>query len=126
MQENAQKSSDGTQRSLKNLQQQAAERQKIRCRAQRNLQKEAKAELALPRIERKSEHRQEKDKRKQPVRKTRSAGQDPSQRAQQIIQHRKQDPQQCREHRLLCLKEDRQLHQPNSRARKLPAGWLSS
>ena len=27
---------------------------------------------------------------------------------------------------LLRLKENRQLHQPNSRARKLPAGWLSS
>ena len=115
---------NGAQDALKNLQ--AAERQKIRCRAQRDLQKEAKAEHALSRIERESEHRQEKDKRKQPVRKTRSAGQDPSQRAQQIIQRRKQNPQQCRERCLLRLKEDRQLHQPNSRARKLPAGWLSS
>ena len=61
----------------------------------------------MPRIERKSE-------------------QDPSQRAQQIIQRRKQNPQQCRERCLLRLKENRQLHQPNSRARKLPAGWLSS
>ena len=117
---------NGAQDALKNLQQQAAERQKICCRAQRNLQKEAKAEDALSRIERKSEHRQEKDKRKQPVRKTRSAGQNPSQRAQQIIQRRKQNPQQCCERCLLRLKEDRQLHQPNSRARKLPAGWLSS
>ena len=47
---------NGAQEALKNLQQQAAERQKICCRAQRNFQKEAKAEHALPRIERKSEH----------------------------------------------------------------------
>ena len=117
---------DGAQRALKNWKQQAAERQKIRRRAQRDLQKEAKAEHALPRIERESEHRQEKDKRKQPVRKARGAGQHPSQRAQQIVERRKQNPQQCRERRLLRLKENRQLHQPNSRARKPPAGWLSS
>ena len=117
---------DGAQRTLKNLQQQAAERQKIRRRAQRDLWKEAKAEHALPGIERESEQRQEKDKRKQPVRKTPGAGQHPSQRAQQIVEHRKQNPQQCCERRLLRLKENRQLHQPNSRARKLPAGWLSS
>ena len=117
---------DGAQRALKNWKQQAAERQKIRRRTQRDLQKEAKAEHALPRIERESEHRQEKDKRKQPVRKARGAGQHPSQRAQQIVERRKQNPQQCRKRRLLRLKENRQLHQPNSRARKPPAGWLSS
>ena len=117
---------DDAQRALKKLQQQAAERQKIRRRTQRDLQKEAKAELALSRIERESEQRQEKDKRKQSVRKARSAGQHPSQRAQQIVKHRKQDPQQCCERRLLRLKKNRKLHQPNSRARKLPAGWLSS
>ena len=43
---------NGAQDALKNLQQQAAERQKICCRAQRDLQKEAKAEHALSRIER--------------------------------------------------------------------------
>ncbi len=47
---------NGAQDTLKNLQQRAAERQKICCRAQRDLQKEAKAEHALPRIERESEH----------------------------------------------------------------------
>ena len=46
---------NGAQDALKNLQQ-AAERQKIRCRAQRDLQKEAKTEHTLPRIERESEH----------------------------------------------------------------------
>lgn len=47
---------NGAQDALKNLQQQAAERQKICCRAQRDLQKEAKAEHALSRIECESEH----------------------------------------------------------------------
>ena len=47
---------NGAQDALKNLQQQAAERQKICRRAQRNLQKEAKAEHTLPRIERENEH----------------------------------------------------------------------
>ena len=103
-----------------------AQREKISCRAKQNPRKEKQPELSLPHIERKAEQRQKKQQQKQRVQHCPELREEPSRRAQKIIDEAEQPAKKHRLRKLLRLKKNRKLHQPNSRPKKPPAGAASS
>ena len=107
-------------------QQKAAERMKIPPRAQRRRRKRKQPQLPAPEIKRKEQQRREKSDSEQPVRRPARARPSPSEGPYAIIHGGKSHPKQRREQRLRRLQRNRQLHQPNSRAKKPPAGASSS
>ena len=103
-----------------------AQREEIPRCAKQNPRKEKQPELPLPRIERKAEQRQKKQQQKQRVQHCPELREKPSWRAQKIIDEAEQPAKQHRLRKLLRLKKNRKLHQPNSRPKKPPAGAASS
>ena len=103
-----------------------AQREKISCRTKKNPRKEKQPELSLPRIERKAEQGQKQQQQKQRVQHCPELRQEPSRRAQKIIDEAKQSAKKQGLRKLLRLKKNRKLHQPNSRPKKPPAGAASS
>ena len=103
-----------------------AQREKISCRAKQDPREEEQPELPLPHIERKAEQRQKKRQQKQRVQHCPELREKPSWRAQKIIDEAEQPAKKHRLRKLLRLKKNRKLHQPNSRPKKPPAGAASS
>ena len=103
-----------------------AQREKISCRAKQNPRKEKQPELSLPHIERKAEQGQKKQQQKQRVQHCPELREEPSRRAQKIIDEAEQPAKKQGLRKLLRLKKNRKLHQPNSRPKKPPAGAASS
>lgn len=103
-----------------------AQREKISCRAKQNPREEKQPELPLPRIERKAEQGQKKQQQKQRVQHCPELREEPSRRAQKIIDEAEQPAKKQGLRKLLRLKKNRKLHQPNSRPKKPPAGAASS
>ena len=126
MQDLAQKQANCPQHTAEHVQNGRTERQKIGRRAKRQRRKIEQPELPAPRIEREGEQRKKKCQRKQNIQHSACAPQQSSHCAQTVVP----EPQQCAKsygkEKLRRLKTDRQLHQPNSRAKKPPAGWASS
>ena len=103
-----------------------AQREEIPRCAKQNPRKEKQPELPLPRIERKAEQRQKKQQQKQRVQHCPELREKPSWRAQKIIDEAEQPAKKQGLRKLLRLKKNRKLHQPNSRPKKPPAGAASS
>lgn len=103
-----------------------AQREKISCRAKQDPRKEEQPELPLPHIERKAEQGQKKQQQKQRVQHCPELREEPSRRAQKIIDEAEQPAKKQGLRKLLRLKKNRKLHQPNSRPKKPPAGAASS
>lgn len=103
-----------------------AQREKISRRAKENPRKEKQSELSLPHIERKAEQGQKKQQQKQRVQHCPELREEPSRRAQKIIDEAEQPAKKHCLRKLLRLKKNRKLHQPNSRPKKPPAGAASS
>ena len=103
-----------------------AQHEKISCRTKENPRKEKQPELSLPHIERKAEQGQKKQQQKQRVQHCPELREKPSWRAQKIIDEAEQPAKQQSLRKLLRLKKNRKLHQPNSRPKKPPAGAASS
>ena len=103
-----------------------AQHEKISCRTKKNPRKEKQPELSLPRIERKAEQGQKKQQQKQRVQHCPELREEPSRRAQKIIDEAEQPAKKQGLRKLLRLKKNRKLHQPNSRPKKPPAGAASS
>lgn len=105
---------------------QRAQREKIPRRAEKHPREEKQTELPLPHIERKAEQRQQKRQQKQRVQHCSKLFHQLSRRAQTIIDKAERRAKQHGQRKLLRLKKNRQLHQPNSRPKKPPAGAASS
>lgn len=103
-----------------------AQHEKISCRTKKNPRKEKQPELSLPRIERKAEQGQKQQQQKQRVQHCPELWEEPSRRAQKIIDEAEQPAKKHCLRKLLRLKKNRKLHQPNSRPKKPPAGAASS
>ena len=103
-----------------------AQHEKISCRTKENPRKEKQSELSLPHIERKAEQGQKKQQQKQRVQHCPELREEPSRRAQKIIDEAEQPAKKQGLRKLLRLKKNRKLHQPNSRPKKPPAGAASS
>ena len=103
-----------------------AQHEKISRRAKENPRKEKQSELSLPHIERKAEQGQKKQQQKQRVQHCPELREEPSRRAQKIIDEAEQPAKKQGLRKLLRLKKNRKLHQPNSRPKKPPAGAASS
>lgn len=110
----------------KRAQDEPAQCEKIQKRAKAHRGEKEQPELPLPGVECKAEQRQKKRQRESEIQGAAKPGQRPPQRAQAIIQNAEPRAEQKGQCRLLCLKRYRQLHQPNSRAKKPPAGAASS
>ena len=111
---------------LQRAQDQRTERQKIETSAEQQRRKIEQPELPAPRVECKRQQRQQKRQRKQRIRQKARAFDCPSECAQNVIKARKHRAKACGKQKLSCLKSDRKLHQPNSRAKNPPAGTASS
>ena len=107
-------------------QQQAAERQKIRRRAERDRRTEKQPQQSPARVERQRQQREKKREHEQRVRHHGQTGRAPPERTQQIVKHAQSRAERKCRRELKRLKAQRQLHQPNSRAKKPPAGAGSS
>ena len=103
-----------------------AQHETISCRTKENPRKEEQPELSLPHIERKAEQRQKKQQQKQRVQHCPELREEPSRRAQKIIDEAEQPAKKQGLRKLLRLKKNRKLHQPNSRPKKPPVGAASS
>lgn len=103
-----------------------AQREEIPRCAKQNPRKEKQPELSLPRIERKAEQGQKQQQQKQRVQHCPELREEPSRRAQKIIDEAKQSAKKQGLRKLLRLKKNRKLHQPNSRPKKPTAGAASS
>ena len=80
----------------------------------------------MPDIERKQQKTSPEKQAEQQIADHRQCGLFPPQRTQPVIDQSQSDRQQRRQSKLKRLKENRQLHQPNSRASSPPAGASSS
>ena len=114
------------QKSGKKPQNQRAQREKISRRAEKHPREEEQPELPLPRIERKKQQRKKKRQQKQRVQHRTQLWKQPSWRAQKIIEKAERPAKNDCQRKLLRLKKNRKLHQPNSRPKKPPAGAASS
>ncbi len=114
------------QKSGKKPQNQRAQREKISRRAEKHPREEKQPELPLPHVERKKQQRKKKRQQKQRVEHRPELRQQLSRRAQKIIEKAEHPAKNDCQRKLLRLKQNRQLHQPNSRPKKPPAGAASS
>ena len=94
---------NGAQDALKNLQQQAAERQKIRRCARRNGRQKEQPEASVSGIEPQQQKRRQGDKLKQHVRRAGKARPLPPHRAQKIIDKPERRAKQRRQRQLRAL-----------------------
>ncbi len=124
-QQNPQKFANTGKNSLKGTQRGRAERQEIEHRCEPCRNKHIQPELPAPGQQCKQQQRHAERQRKQHIRRAGHAGAKPAQRAQQIIKQAQPDRQQRRLRELQRLRRDRQLHQPNRRAKKPPEACVS-
>ena len=100
--------------------------QKIQHRPQTQPEKDEQAKLPLPRVEGKGGQRAEGAEGKQRVAQRGQTCPPMPQGTQQIIDQPQRRTHHAGQKKLPRLQRDRQLHQPNSRAKKLPVGASSS
>lgn len=111
---------------VKNEQAESAAHQKIQHCTQSQPEKHEQAKLSLPRVEGKGSQCAEGAEGKQRVAQRGQTCPFPPQRTQQIIDQTQRRAHHAGQKKLPCLQRDRQFHQPNSRAKKLPVGASSS
>lgn len=107
-------------------QQERAERQKIQARAQRQRPERKQPEQAAPRVEREQKKGRRERECEEHIERQRQLCAQPPERAQRVVEHAQRQPQQHGGGKFRRLQRDRQLHQPNSRAKNPPAGASSS